>query len=92
MNRIGPTTFPIIRSICSFPGTRMAARFDLPLIGAPYLPQLGEKYPWGMRKIGSLVLYTNAGIGTIRIPMRLNCAPEVTLITLRAAPEIPSKR
>jgi uncharacterized protein len=58
----------------------------LPLVGAPFLPELGRKYPWGLRRIDSLVLYTNTGIGTIRIPMRLNCPPEVTLITLRAAP------
>ena len=56
----------------------------LPLIGAPYLPELGRKYPRGLRRIGSLALYTNIGIGTIRIPMRLNCPPEVTQITLRA--------
>jgi uncharacterized protein len=59
----------------------------IPFIGAPYLPQLGRKYPWGLQRIGSLVLYTNAGIGTILVPMRLNCPPEVTLITLRAAPD-----
>lgn len=60
----------------------------LPLVGAPYLPNLGRKYPWGLRRIESLFLYTNAGIGTIRIPMRLNCPPEVTMITLRAAPKV----
>ncbi len=56
----------------------------LPLIGAPYLPPLARKYPRGMHRIGPLVLYTNIGIGTIEIPVRINCPPEVTLITLRA--------
>jgi uncharacterized protein len=56
-----------------------------PLIGAPYLPPLARKYPWGLRRIGPLTLYTNAGIGTIRVPVRFNCPPEITLITLRAA-------
>lgn len=56
-----------------------------PLLGAPYLPPLGRKYPWGLRRIGPLTLYTNAGIGTIRMPLRFNCPPEITLITLRAA-------
>lgn len=55
-----------------------------PLIGAPYLPPLARKYPRGMYRIGPLVLYTNIGIGTIKIPVRINCQPEVTLITLRA--------
>jgi predicted MPP superfamily phosphohydrolase len=57
----------------------------IPLIGAPFLPELARKYPWGLRRIGPLTLYTNAGLGTIRIPLRLNCPPEITLITLRAA-------
>jgi uncharacterized protein len=66
-------------------GHSHGGQIRLPIIGAPYLPQLGRKYPWGLRHLGPLALYTNAGIGTIRIAMRLNCPPEVTLITLRAA-------
>jgi predicted MPP superfamily phosphohydrolase len=57
----------------------------IPYIGAPFLPELARKYPWGLRRIGALALYTNVGIGTVRIPVRLGCPPEVTLITLRAA-------
>ena len=56
----------------------------LPLVGPLYLPKMAEKYPSGLWQIGPLVLYTNVGIGTIRIPARWNCPPEVTLITLRA--------
>jgi uncharacterized protein len=56
----------------------------LPLVGALYLPNLARKYPWGLRRIGPLTLYTNAGIGTIRVAIRLNCPPEITLITLRS--------
>ncbi len=55
----------------------------LPYIGAPLLPELGRKYPWGLRRIGALTLYTNVGIGTVRLPVRLGCPPEITLITLR---------
>jgi uncharacterized protein len=55
----------------------------IPGIGAPWLPQLARKYPRGLYQIGRLTLYTNLGIGTIRVPVRLNCPPEVTLITLR---------
>jgi len=54
-----------------------------PLIGAPYLPPLGRKYPRGLHRIRGLTLYTNIGIGTIRLPVRFWCPPEVTLITLR---------
>jgi predicted MPP superfamily phosphohydrolase len=57
----------------------------LPGIGAPWLPRFARKYPRGLRRIGPLTLYTNRGLGTIRLPVRLNCPPEVTLFTLRSA-------
>ena len=58
----------------------------IPGIGAPWLPPLARKYPRGMYRVGRTVLYTNIGVGTIRAPIRINCQPEITLITLRAAP------
>jgi predicted MPP superfamily phosphohydrolase len=57
----------------------------IPGIGAPWLPPLSRKYPRGLYRVGNLTLYTNIGIGTIRAPIRINCPPEITLITLRAA-------
>jgi len=58
----------------------------LPGIGAPWLPLYARRYPRGLRRIGQLTLYTNLGLGTIRVPIRLNCPPEVTLLTLRSSP------
>jgi uncharacterized protein len=55
----------------------------IPGIGAPWLPKMSRRYPRGLYRINNLTLYTNIGIGTIRAPIRLNCPPEVTLITLR---------
>lgn len=55
----------------------------LPGVGAPWLPRFARKYPRGLHRIGLLTLYTNMGLGTIRLPIRLNCPPEVTLFTLR---------
>jgi len=57
----------------------------IPGIGAPWLPRMARKYPRGLYQLGGLTLYTNAGVGTVRVPVRLNCPPEVTLITLRVA-------
>jgi uncharacterized protein len=65
-------------------GHSHGGQIRFPLIGAPVLPVMGRVYPRGLRRIGPLTLYTNVGIGTIWLPMRLNCPPEVTLITLRA--------
>jgi predicted MPP superfamily phosphohydrolase len=66
-------------------GHSHGGQIRFPLLGAPVLPVMGRRYPRGLRRIGPLTLYTNVGIGTIWLPMRLNCPPEVTLLTLRAA-------
>jgi uncharacterized protein len=47
-----------------------------------YLPELARKYIYGLYKIGSLTLYTNPGLGTVGVPVRFNCPPEITLLTL----------
>jgi uncharacterized protein len=56
-----------------------------PFVPPLFMPDLGKKYIWGLYKIGNLTLYTNAGIGTVRLAVRFNCPPEITLITLRRA-------
>lgn len=58
----------------------------IPLLGAPYLPKLARKYPWGYYRVGRMQLYTNRGIGTIGLPLRFDAPPEVTLLTLHAGP------
>ncbi len=56
----------------------------LPLLGAPILPYLGRKYPIGLQHAGtSTLVYTSVGVGTIAPPVRFNCRPEVTQLTLR---------
>lgn len=54
----------------------------LPFIGAPILPYLGRKYPSGLYKVREMYQYTNRGVGTGRLPIRMNCPPELTLFTL----------
>ena len=65
-------------------GHSHGGQIRFPLIGPLYLPKLAHKYPRGLYRIGSLTLYTNVGLGTVRLPMRFNCPPEITLLTLRA--------
>jgi len=57
----------------------------IPLLPPLYLPDLGKKYVWGQYQIGALTLYTNRGLGTFGVPVRWNCPPEITLLTLRRA-------
>lgn len=57
----------------------------LPFLPPFYLPPLARKYISGLFKVGPLTLYTNRGLGTVGLPIRFDCPPEITLITLRAA-------
>jgi hypothetical protein len=54
----------------------------IPFVPPLFLPALAKKYIWGLYAIGGLTLYTNAGLGTVRLPVRLNCPPEITLLTI----------
>jgi uncharacterized protein len=64
-------------------GHSHGGQIRLPFLPPLYLPELAKKYIWGTYHVGSLTLHTSAGLGTIGIPMRLNCPPEITLLTLR---------
>jgi predicted MPP superfamily phosphohydrolase len=57
----------------------------VPLIGPLALPPLGRKYIEGWFRFGSLQLYVNRGLGTVGVPIRFNCPPELALLTLRFA-------
>ena len=54
----------------------------IPGIGPLVLPYLGEKYHYGLYQINQMWLYTTRGIGVIQPPVRFNCRPEVTEVTL----------
>jgi len=53
-----------------------------PFMGALILPYLSWKYPMGLYDVNGMWLYTNRGLGTTNIPLRVNCAPEITELTL----------
>jgi uncharacterized protein len=57
----------------------------LPLLGAMQLPMLGRKYVEGRFQFGKLQLYVNRGLGTVGMPFRFDCPPEITLHTLAPA-------
>ena len=57
----------------------------LPLLGALDLPEMGHKYVEGWFRLGRMQLHVNRGIGTVGVPFRLNCPPEISVFTLRAA-------
>lgn len=66
-------------------GHSHGGQIRLPLLGAPYLPHYGRKYPLGLYRIGGMLHYTNRGVGMLGPHIRLNCRPEITVFTLEAA-------
>lgn len=61
-------------------GHTHGGHMNLPVLGAFALPKHGWRYAIGLERINDTVVYTNRGLGGM--PVRLNCAPEVTLLTL----------
>lgn len=66
-------------------GHSHGGQIRLPLIGALELPSWGSRYDCGLYHLGPTTLYTNRGIGVVDLPIRLNCPPEITEITLTGA-------
>lgn len=54
----------------------------IPFMPPINLPALGEKYVEGLFAIGDLQLFVTRGIGTVGVPFRFRCPPEIALITL----------
>jgi predicted MPP superfamily phosphohydrolase len=67
-------------------GHTHGGQIRIPGIGPLALPPMGRMFPEGHYFVGSSQLYVNRGIGTVGVPFRLNCVPEITLATLRPAP------
>lgn len=58
----------------------------LPGLGAPKMPtRYGEKYRAGLVQGPASQVYVSRGLGESGIPVRLNCPPEINLLTLVAA-------
>jgi predicted MPP superfamily phosphohydrolase len=68
-------------------GHSHGGQIRIPFLPPLYLPTMAKKYVWGRYNVGPLALYTTAGLGTIGVPVRLNCPPEITLLTLRPSPK-----
>lgn len=77
-----------------------AAALDVPLVlsghthgGQVVLPMVGavaaRKFPVvaGLARLERTTIFVSRGIGTVYVPVRINCPPEVALLTLRPAAE-----
>lgn len=61
----------------------------LPGLGPIAVPPGGRRYVVGWNRAAGMPIYTTRGIGVYRPPIRLNCPPEVTLVTLVAPSTVP---
>ena len=50
----------------------------------PFRGPNSTKYPVGLYKIGNMIQYTSKGLGTNSFRIRINCKPEITIITLKS--------
>ena len=57
----------------------------IPGLGTPFRGYKFRKYPLGEYKVGNMVQYTNRGLGTNVFWIRINCPPEITILTLQSS-------
>lgn len=64
-------------------GHTHGGQINLPVLGPPFLPRYGRKYPSGLYHVNGMVQYTNRGLGTAEMQIRYKCSPEITLFILQ---------
>ena len=57
----------------------------LPGLPPMFLPDLGRNYIHGHYRVDGMQMYVNRGLGTVHLPIRFRCPPEITVLTLRPA-------
>lgn len=68
-------------------GHTHGGHMQLPILGKFCVPLHGLRYISGLERVGPMHLYVSRGIGGM--PLRLNCHPEATLLTLHTPPSSP---
>lgn len=65
-------------------GHTHGGQIRFPLLGAPHISShYGQQYAVGLNRKDTMQVYTTRGIGTILLPTRFDCPPEIVLFTLR---------
>jgi predicted MPP superfamily phosphohydrolase len=57
----------------------------LPALGAVAAQVVDRRFVSGMQRVDERQIYTSRGLGVVGLPFRINCPPEVTVITLKRA-------
>ena len=72
------------RFVLQLSGHTHGGQIRVPVLTRFALPPFGQRYVMGLYRAGRMLLYVNRGLGMVGMPMRFNCRPEITLITLAA--------
>lgn len=73
-------------------GHSHGGQFIIPKIETtPFRGPNSTKYPVGLYKIGDMIQYTSKGLGTNSFRIRVNCKPEITIITLKTKKKVKIK-
>jgi len=65
-------------------GHSHGGQIRVPFYGPIWLPPYAQQFDMGHYHVDNMHLYVTRGIGCIRKPLRLNCRPEITELTLTA--------
>lgn len=71
-------------------GHTHGGQIRIPFMPLTHLPPLGRIYVEGWFDLGSMQLHVNRGLGTVGIPVRFRCPPQLSLHTLRSGSSIDS--
>ncbi len=82
-----PDTAPYLRSFA--PGVMLSGHTHGGVVRIPYygslirsILQIGQQYSAGLNRYNEFYIYTNRGLGTFWLRIRINCRPEVSRFTL----------
>lgn len=75
---------PTKRFALQLSGHTHGGQIRLPLLTALALGR-NRRYRSGLYQVNGTALYVNRGYGMVGLPFRINCPPELTMITLRSA-------
>jgi hypothetical protein len=65
-------------------GHSHGGQFIIPKVETtPFRGPNSTKYPVGLYKVNDMIQYTSKGLGTNSFRIRINCKPEITIITLK---------
>jgi len=83
-----PDYFPILVRLTpvdvQLSGHSHGGQIRIPALGPVVLPPWGRIYHTGLYRLNDRFVYTGRGLGMVELPLRFNCPPELTEITLAA--------